>query len=58
MMPTAEQSAELKGRFKDFFYGYGYDAPLPADLAELRGRYPLEWGEACEEYKEAKAEGR
>lgn len=52
MMPTADQSAALKVRFKDFWKANGFDAKLPADLAKLSKKWPDEYGEAYEEYKE------
>lgn len=51
MMLTAEQSAELKGRFKDWFNDNGYDSLMSEELIALSDKYPLEYREACQEWE-------
>jgi hypothetical protein len=52
MKETAQQSVELKYRFKRHFLVCGYYIPLPLDLARERDEYPLEWAEACQEWEQ------
>jgi hypothetical protein len=51
MKETADESAKLKRRFKDHFAKHGYHAVLSPELDKERAAFPLEWGEACEEYE-------
>ena len=51
MKETAEQSAALKQAFKAHFRKCGLDAPLPSDLEAERIAFPLEYGEAYQEFE-------
>lgn len=51
-VPTEEESAALKVRFKDHFAKHGIDSALPPDLEEAKLGYPVEWDEACREFDE------
>lgn len=52
MKPTADESAELKGEFKDWFYHYGYDSVMSEELNKAAKEWPLEYSEACQEWEE------
>ncbi|KKI35995.1 hypothetical protein VI03_24740 [Burkholderia vietnamiensis] len=45
------ESAELKRRFKAHFASKGIDSDLPTELEAARSNHPLEWDEACHEFK-------
>ncbi|WP_186214657.1 hypothetical protein [Burkholderia gladioli] len=51
-VPTEEESAALKVRFKDHFAKHGIDSALPPDLAAAKLGNPVEWDEACREFDE------
>lgn len=51
MKETARESAALKRAFKDHFTAHGIDAPLPPDLQAESEAFPLEYGEACDEFE-------
>lgn len=51
MKRTERQSTKLKRMFKEHFAAYGLDAPLPPELQAEADAYPLEYGEASEEYE-------
>lgn len=51
MMETSEQSVELKQRFKAWFNNNGFDIVMPDKLNALALKWPLEYGEACQEWE-------
>lgn len=51
MKETARESAALKVAFKEHFAAHGIDAPLPQNLQSEADAFPLEYGEACEEFE-------
>lgn len=51
MKPTAIESSELKGKFKDWFSENGYDTDMPDELTKASIEFPAEYMEACQEWE-------